>query len=202
MVLNVPEVLIKWIGRNLMRIEFRIKVVGACIAMSAVWITVAFMALTMSTDITAAFMTSQAIDINVATQDFAHARQNLQYKMTISLAMAAGLSGLITVWILQTYERTLTRPILAIQRLAKGDTSFRYRRADLDPSLRSNHDPIAKLLFEVSRVGAVIERQADASDAAKTRATEKTQERRALFGARPSPSRQKPEKVQTVTRHE
>lgn len=144
-----------------MRIEFRIKVACACFAMSATWIAVALATLSSSSDITRIFVSGYQVDPNVATQDFLQARQQLKYTTTIAIAVAAGLSGLITVWILQTYERTLIRPILAIQRLADGDTGFRYRRADLDPALRSAHDPIAKLLYEASRVSALIERSSD-----------------------------------------
>lgn len=179
-----------------MRIEFRIKVACACFIMAAVWMAIAFTLLAESTAIANTFSVAYAADPNIANQEFAHARQQLKYTTTIALAIAAGLSGLITVWIMQTYERTLTRPILAVQRLAEGDTGFRYRRADLDPSLRSSHDPIAKLLYEVSRVSTVIEERSAATSGNITQ--EKKPRRRDLFkGQSPTkhPARQKPHSV-------
>ncbi len=179
-----------------MRIEFRIKVACACFVMAATWMAIAFATLTHSASIATEFSTTYAVDPNIAAQEFARARQELKYTTTIALAIAAGLSGLIAVWIMQTYERTLTRPILAVQRLAEGDTGFRYRRADLDPALRNGHDPIAKLLFEVSRVSAVIE--ATATITPSTDPTEKRPRRSDLFkGSSPvrNPMRPKPNPI-------
>lgn len=181
-----------------MRIEFRIKVACACFVMAATWMAIAFTTLTHSSSIANTFSTTYATDPNIAVQDFTHARQQLKYTTTIAIAVAAGLSGLIAVWIMQTYERTLTRPILAVQRLAVGDTSFRYRRADLDPALRNSHDPIAKLLYEVSRVSAMFE--ASTATTPPLPETEKKPRRADLFkGSSPARGTMRPN-PQTITR--
>lgn len=177
-----------------MRIEFRIKVALACALMSGTWISAALLSMSRFSELSEAFLAAQAIDYNAAVQDFARARQNLQYSTTITLGIASGISGLITVWIMRTYERTMTRPILAIQRLANGDAGFRYRRADLDGALRNSHDPIAKLLYEVSRVSTIIERKPEvAASPPRTAAPHKTAKRKDLFGRQDASARNRAE---------